>query len=45
MATLKEFLHKFVDHVGAGSLHGDVDAIDDNPPEEKGEEESDHAAE
>ncbi len=24
---LGEFLHKFVDHVGAGSLHTDIDGL------------------
>jgi len=41
---LTQFLHKLLDHVGAGGLHSDVDALTkDDASEEKGEEDTTNA--
>jgi hypothetical protein len=45
MSALTEFLHKLVDHVGASSLHGDIDALDTPADETEGKEETPNAAE
>jgi hypothetical protein len=34
MSALTDFLHKLVDHVGAGSLHADIDKLAKDEGEE-----------